>query len=487
MDSPKFSVKLETGLRPTLATSMVTWLVVGTLSVLLLLGGVRILAQWIRMFWVLRHMRRPKRVCPGYWFVPEMAVCRYWMDTHLTVAARFFNFLKASVATYWDADLVVYFHGPQPFVIAITPVAVEGLVNSCNNVGKPFLYQFMEPAMGTGLIISEKEVWKPRRKTINPAFHARNLDSYVPIMSRRLEKFAKKLEAINDSADGYINIMTPVRSATFGVLMETVFGISDVEDEEFERKGHIQRMLDFCDGFITRICNVGYWTDFIFAFTREGKKYHNAAQQIRDYSRQIIMSRKEAMNDKAADVDSKRSFLDILLRMHVQDGTFTEAGILDETVTILGAGFDTTATAAAFCLYLLGNHPEVQEKVHEELDRVFADDVDRPVTLDDLRELQYLDCVIKETMRLYPPVPVVARSIEEDMKIGEFQVTDAESEHLIPRGTIVAALIYFLHRHPNFYNNPNSFTPERFLENSGRHPYAYVPFFGGPRNCIGKT
>ncbi|CAN7993828.1 unnamed protein product [Ixodes hexagonus] len=487
MDSVKFSAKLETALKPTQATSVVTWLVLGTLSVGLFFSCVRLLAHWIRMYWILRHMRRPKRVCPGYWFMSELIVCRYWMDTHINVAARFFNFLKSSVETDGDADMVLYYHGPQPFVIALTPVALEGLVNSSNNVSKPFPYGFLKTLVGTGLIISGKKIWRPRRKTINPAFHARILDYYVPIMSRRLERFAKKLEAMNDSSLGYINIMTPVRSATFGVLMETVFGISDIEDEEFERSGHIKSLIDLCDGFISRILNVGYWSDLIFAFTSEGKKYGSAGQQIRDYSRKIIAARKEVLNDKATDKDSNRSFVDILLQMHMQDGTLTETDILDETVTILSAGFDTTASAAAFCLYLLGNHSDVQEKLHEELDRVFAHDVDRPVTLDDLRDLQYLDCVIKETLRLYPSVPIVARNIEEDMKIGNIILFFMfPGEQLIPRGTIVVALLYFIQRHPNFYEKPNSFLPERFQENNGRHPYAYAPFFGGPRNCIGK-
>lgn len=477
MDFAKVSATLKTVLRPTLATSVVTWLVVGTVSLGLLLPVVRLLARWIRMYWILRHMKRPTRVCPGYWFVPELIVVRYWIDTHLSMAARFFNFLEASAATYGENDLVVFFNGPQPLVVTVTPAAVEALVNSSNNINKPFIYHFMEPAMGTGLIVSEKNVWKPRRKTINPAFHARNLDSYVPIMSRRLERFARKLEVINDSASGYFNIMAPVRAATFGVLMETVFGISDIEDEEFEKKGHIKRMQTFCDGFISRICNVAYWWDFIYEFSSEGKNHHSVSRILRDYCRQIITARKEELMDKGHVRNSMKSFLDILLQMHMQDETLTESEILDETITILGAGFDTTASSAAFCLYLLGNHLEVQQRVHEELDRVFGDDVDRPVTLDDLRDLPYLDCVIKETLRLYPSVPVVARQIDEDMKIGE---------QLIPKGTVVATLIYFLQRHQKFYDEPNSFVPERFQENNGRHQYAYIPFFAGQRNCIGQ-
>ncbi|XP_042148501.1 cytochrome P450 4V2-like [Ixodes scapularis] len=291
------------------------------------------------------------------------------------------------MATHGEDDLVVFFNGPQAIVVTVTPAAVEALVNSSNNINKPFIYHFMEPAMGKGLIVS------------------------------------------------------------------------------------------FCDGFVSRICNVAYWWDFIYELSSEGKNHHRVSRILRDYCRQVITARKEELMDKGHVRNSMRSFLDILLQMHMQDGTLTESDILDETVTIIGAGFDTTASAAAFCLYLLGNHLEVQEKLHEELDRVFGDDVDRPVTLDDLRDLPYLDCVIKETLRLYPSVPVVARYIDEDMKIGE---------QLIPKGTTVTTMIYFLQRHQKLYDDPNSFVPERFQENNGRHQYAFIPFFGGQRNCIGQ-
>ncbi|KAM7305831.1 hypothetical protein ISCGN_015727 [Ixodes scapularis] len=423
MDSAKMSASLDAVLRPTVATSVVAWLVVGTVSLVLLLPVLRLLAHWIRMYWILRHMKRPTRVCPGYWFVPELIVVRFWMDTHLSMAARFFNFLEASMATHGEDDLVAFFHGPQAVVVTVTPAAVEGLVNSSNNISKPFPYHFMEPVMGTGLIVR------------------------------------------------------------------------------------------ICDGFISRICNVVYWWDILYEFSREGKNYHNISQILRNYCRQ---------------------------------------------------GFDTTATAAAFCLYLLGNHLEVQEKLHEELDRVFADDFDRPVTLDDLRDLPYLDCVIKglvnssnniskpfpyhfmepvmgtglivricdgfisricnvvywwdilyefsregknyhnisQILRNYCRQIITARK-EELMDKGyernstrsfmdillQMHMQDGtltEGEQLIPRGTIVITLIYFLQRHRNFYKDPNNFVPERFQENNGRHHYAYIPFFGGPRNCIGQ-
>ncbi|XP_049514575.1 cytochrome P450 4V2-like [Dermacentor silvarum] len=141
-------------------------------------------------------------------------------------------------------------------------------------------------------------------------------------------------------------------------------------------------------------------------------------------------------------------------------------------------GYDTTAALASYCLYLLGNHRDVQVALHNEIDGMFGDDVHRPVTTDDLRSMRYLSCIIKETLRLYPSVPIMGRYIEEDMKIGT---------QLIPKGTMAMVLIYFLHRHPRFHKNPSCFTPERFLSDATRpSQYAYMPFFGGPRNCIGQ-
>ncbi|KAH7984479.1 hypothetical protein HPB52_021524 [Rhipicephalus sanguineus] len=229
---------------------------------------------------------------------------------------------------------------------------------------------------------------------------------------------------------------------------------------------------------MSRLVNAFYWSDFLYELTTEGKYYRRCCDRLRDYSREILLKRKEALKAKDAAKDYTGSFLDILLQMHLEDGSITEAEILDETVTIFAAGYDTTAALTAYCLYLLGNHRDVQVELHDEIDRIFGDDVHRPVTTDDLRSMKYLSCIIKETLRLYPSVPIMGRYIEEDMKIGN---------QLIPKGTMAMVLIYFLHRHPRFHKNPTSFTPDRFLSDATRpQPYAYMPFFGGPRNCIGQ-
>ncbi|KFM71387.1 Cytochrome P450 4c3, partial [Stegodyphus mimosarum] len=127
---------------------------------------------------------------------------------------------------------------------------------------------------------------------------------------------------------------------------------------------------------------------------------------------------------------------------------------------------------------MIGLHPWVQDKIHQELDSIFCES-NRDVTMDDIKDMKYLECVVKETLRLYPSVPGMAREITEDV---EFQ------GRIIPKGATCVVFTYCLHRDPEVFPNPEKFDPDRFLpeNSSGRHPFAYVPFSAGPRNCIGQ-
>lgn len=141
-------------------------------------------------------------------------------------------------------------------------------------------------------------------------------------------------------------------------------------------------------------------------------------------------------------------------------------------------GHDTTTSATNWTLYLLGLHPEIQARVHEELDNIFGCS-DRPVNTTDLRELKYLENCIKESLRIFPPVPFYGREVKEDVMINNYH---------IPANTSINIMTYALHRDPKQFPNPEVFDPDRFLpENSkNRHPFAYIPFSAGPRNCIGQ-
>ena len=133
----------------------------------------------------------------------------------------------------------------------------------------------------------------------------------------------------------------------------------------------------------------------------------------------------------------------------------------------------------SFSLYLMASHPEIQEKCQEELRDIFGEDTERAATSGDLANMKYLEMCLKESLRLYQSVPIITRTIGEDVVI---------EDKLIPAGTNCIMGPCLLHRDPSIYPDPDAFIPERFLpENCAkRHPYAYLPFSAGPRNCIGQ-
>ncbi|CAL8113148.1 unnamed protein product [Orchesella dallaii] len=177
----------------------------------------------------------------------------------------------------------------------------------------------------------------------------------------------------------------------------------------------------------------------------------------------------------------KRSaFLDLLLEAQRNGDLKSDEDVREETDTFMFEGHDTVSAGISFTLFLIGNHPDVQEKVHEELHQVFQNDVSRPVTIEDVGKLKYLECCIKESLRLFPSVPIIARTIQNNFQL--------DQDVILPPDTLVVILPYQLHRNKEVHPDHLCYRPERFLPDNavGRHPFAYIPFSAGPRNCIGQ-
>ncbi|KAF4026120.1 hypothetical protein G4228_018325 [Cervus hanglu yarkandensis] len=231
------------------------------------------------------------------------------------------------------------------------------------------------------------------------------------------------------------------------------------------------------------------WLDLVFYMFKDGREHRRSLKIVHDFTNNVITERVNEMkrheegtsNDKEKDFPPHktkcRAFLDLLLNVTDDQGNkLSHEDIREEVDTFMFEGHDTTASAINWSLYLLGSYPEVQQKVDSELEEVFGKS-DRPVTLEDLKKLKYLECVIKESLRLFPPVPFFARNLTQDCEVVGYKIV---------QGSQVIILPYALHRDPKYFPDPEEFKPERFFpENSkGRHTYAYVPFSAGPRNCI---
>lgn len=183
------------------------------------------------------------------------------------------------------------------------------------------------------------------------------------------------------------------------------------------------------------------------------------------------------------DVGEKRrlAFLDLMLETaHYSPNILSDEDIKNQVDTIMFEGHDTTAAGSSFVLCMLGIHQAVQDKVYQELKTIFGDS-DRPATFADTMEMKYMERVIFETLRLYPPVPIIARKVNQDVKLKTVN-------KYIPQGSTVVIATYKIHRRADIYKNPEEFNPDNFLpENtSNRHYYGYIPFAAGPRSCVGR-
>lgn len=186
-------------------------------------------------------------------------------------------------------------------------------------------------------------------------------------------------------------------------------------------------------------------------------------------------------NDNEDIGEKKRlAFLDLLLESAENGALITDKEIKEQVDTIMFEGHDTTAAASSFFLSLMGIHQDIQEKVYQELSEIFGDS-DRPATFQDTLEMKYLERCLMETLRMYPPVPLIARELKENLQL-------SNPKYTIPAGATVVITTYLLHRDPKIYPNPTKFDPDNFLpeRQSNRHYYAFIPFSAGPRSCVGK-
>ncbi|XP_065300990.1 cytochrome P450 4V2-like [Dermacentor albipictus] len=457
---------------PTSGSNPAVTAVMAVLGAALLAKIIVGVARWLRMYWCLRNAPHPEQRWP-FSLAFDMWQSLAKMDPNLKVTAKIFNYFNCMFKTIYDQEVTVAYYGPQPFLIATTPKAIEVLLTNSQNLNKAFLYDMMKPWIGHGILLIEKDKWRSRRKVITPAFHFRVLDDYAPIMNRRAREMVRRLDAVGTD---FFDVLPIVRLAAFGILFETALGVQ-IDEAEVQR----MRLLEINDeigaSVIARMLNLVHWSDIIYSMSQASKDFKKNIKFIHEYNRKIVKQRLAEYKVGKVKADSKKSFLDILLHMHMVDGTLTEEEVRNEVTSIFIGGFETTASSIAYTLFLLGNHPEVQAKVHEEIDSIFSGDMERDVTIEDMKQLKYMECVVKESMRIYPPVPLIARNVDEDMQVGEYTV---------PRGAVAVAAIYFIQRHPKYYENPDTFLPERFLDTKEKNPFLYIPFSGGFRNCIGQ-
>ncbi|XP_077289978.1 cytochrome P450 4C1-like [Arctopsyche grandis] len=364
---------------------------------------------------------------------------------------------------------------------------MEHLLNSTKNLKKSLLYKFVIQWLGDGLLTSSGAKWHTHRKLITPTFHYKMLENFHEIFVAKANIFVERLDSKSDTSESF-DIYPFIARATLDVICETAMG-TNVNAQNEEQSEYVKSVYSISQLITYRSRRLWLYADAIFKLISSGKTYFELLNVLHNYSRKIIQDRKisrsksapmkrRQQQDEETGMKNKTAFLDLLLKAVDDGANISENAIREEVDTFMFEGHDTTATGISVCLYLLGLHPEQQDRVANEIKGIMGDN-ERPITIKDVTDMKYLEMVIKEAMRLYPPVPLVGRDLEEDVKFGKYNV---------PAGTAVTLFFYYLHRDERYFPDPEKFDPDRFLAENvkGRHPYAYLPFSAGPRNCIGQ-
>ncbi|XP_061938628.1 cytochrome P450 4C1-like [Apis cerana] len=374
------------------------------------------------------------------------------------------------------------------------PDDIETILGNTKFIKKGFAYKYLESWFNTGLLTSSGHKWHVRRKILTPAFHFNILRQFVDIFIEDGERLIKVLRSKN----GIIipNLLQFISEHTLNVLCETAMGTSLKDKGTFQYKYH-KAVYDMGCIFVYRITRPWFYYDFFFNLSPQGWKQSKLLKILHNFTRKIIQERKKYHdqtngryltdfnentneNDNENDLGIRRkrlAMLDLLIEAHRND-KIDDEGIREEVDTFMFRGHDTTAIAFCFSVMLLAEHKDIQNRIRTEVKAVI-DENGGKLNMSTLQNLPYLERCIKETLRLYPSVPLISRKLEGDVKLSNYE---------IPANNIINIQIFNTHRDPKFWPNPDKFDPDRFLpENSkGRHPFAYIPFSAGPRNCIGQ-
>jgi len=319
---------------------------------------------------------------------------------------------------------------------------------------------FFHRLVGNGLLTSEGEVWKRQRRLAQPAFHRQRINAYGDVMV----DYARRMSA--KWLDGEIrDIHRDMMRLTLEIVVKTLFSADVSQDADKVGQVLSQIVKPFASQATIK------WILDNRLPTAAHRRFHREAQAIDDIVYRIITERRESGLDRG-------DLLSMLIEAHDEDGSrMTDKQLRDEVMTLFLAGHETTALTLSWTWYLLAQNPGVEQKFHSELDTVLAG---RLPTLEDLPALKYTDRIVKEAMRLYPPAYGLGREAIEDCEIGGFSV---------PRKAQIFMFQWATQRDARFFPDPDEFYPERWTEefSSSLPKYAYFPFGGGPRFCIGNT
>jgi cytochrome P450 len=370
------------------------------------------------------------------------------------------SFLVESARDYGD---IVYFKfGPQGIFLINHPDYIRDvLVTHNRNFVKSRGLEMAKKFLGEGLLTSEGEFHRRQRRLAQPAFHHKRINAYAEVMAGYADRTRERWHAGET-----LDISQEMMRLTLAIVGKTLFD-ADVESEAKEIGEALTDIMQLFD----RITSPFSWLLEMLPLP-SNFRFVKAKQRLDATIYRII-------NEHRAGGKDRGDLLSMLLLAQDEEGdgsSMTDSQLRDEAMTIFLAGHETTANALTWTWYLLSQHPEIEAKMHEEIDTALGDNLPAG---EDMAKLRYTEMVFAEAMRLYPPAWTMGRRALEDYKVDKY---------VIPSGSIILMSPYVMHHDSRYYPDPFKFDPERWTPEmrAARPKFSYFPFGGGPRVCIGE-
>ncbi|XP_026727246.1 cytochrome P450 4g15-like [Trichoplusia ni] len=363
--------------------------------------------------------------------------------------------------------------GPDLNISIKNPKDIRALLTSNKVNQKGPVYNFLIPFLGAG-ILSGGPTWRPHRKIATQSYNKKSVSHFTPIFNREAEQIARVIS--NRDPNVKFDIYKDVVACTTQCVNQTLMGLSKEDSQDLSRMEEmVSRTREMYALIFKAMTKWWLQIPLIYWMLGYGKKQNYFRKLVDDFTSDIVKRRQKALAEATPNEDCMG-----IVDRFILSGDLTEEEIKLETLTLFTTSQEAAAKIASGVLMFLAHLPDWQNKVyHEILDLVGPSG---PVTSEQLKQLQYLDMVFKETLRYFSIAALIQRTVEEEITIDEGRIT-------LPVGTSLVIPIHQLHRDPRYWEDPLKVMPERFLPENvkKRDPNAFVPFSLGPMDCLGRV
>lgn len=425
------------------------------------------------------HYRTQKRIrnltsnIPGPLTLPILGNVTTFASSNLV---QLFQKLVEAVRKY--GPVVRFWMGNKLYIVISDAESIETILTSKAPIKK--MSTVSKIANGSSAVEPDVEKWKIHRTIISSTFNNNVLDQFVWNFFENSLMLTQKLKLLGDGSN--FDIYPFVCSCTLDIICETTMGtnVNNQIEGDHVSVQNLLHALEELGGTLNNPWITNFWIQ------NRKKRYEKDKEMSLKYLHEFVDKViTEKLTSRRNGVQQNRGKQEVeyvqwirgremcLLDLLIQDNQMTVEEMRDELCTLMVASTKVGVTCC-YVLYLLGVYQEVQEKVFEEQEKIFGDDIRRAATTKDLCSMNYLEQVMKETLRLYPPAPFLFRTIEED--------TQLENGYILPKDSHAVIFSYMTHRNSEYFPDPELFNPERF--SSDVRPYSYIPFGGGRRICV---